>query len=58
MKGDKQMKIIIKTNKNSYTWQPKILINNIKEFILGTSCLTIPLLGIMLSNYLIGKLGL
>jgi len=52
------MKIIIKTNKNLYTWQPKILINNIKEFILGASFITIPLLGIMLSNYLIGKLGL
>ena len=58
MKGDKQMKIYIKAQNKTYTWQPKILINNIKEFILGTSCLTIPLLGIILSNYLIGKLGL
>ena len=58
MKGDKQMKIYIKTKNKTYTWQPKILINNIKEFILGTSFITIPLLGIMLSNYLIGKLGL
>ena len=58
MKGDKQMKIYIKTQNKTYTWQPKILINNIKEFILGTSFITIPLLGIMLSNYLIGKLGL
>nr|DAP77571.1 MAG TPA: hypothetical protein [Caudoviricetes sp.] len=52
------MKIDIKTQNKTYTWQPKILINNIKEFILGTSFITIPLLGIMLSNYLIGKLGL
>lgn len=52
------MRIYIKTRKNTYTWQPKILINNIKDFILGTSCITLPLLGIILGNYIIGKLGL
>ena len=52
------MKIYIKTQNKTYTWQPRILINNIKEFILGTSCITLPLLGIILGNYIIGKLGL
>lgn len=52
------MKIIIKTRKNTYTWQPRILINNIKNFILGTSCITIPILGCFLCSFIIEKVGL